>query len=119
MLRVLIKAELARGHRWNRNFNQNFCPGRDLNPKPHDWQSSALTIRPPHTKCRINLLGGPCCTRCFLNVVFTETMSARLLFGQSVKAAVVGCCYDQLTPRDIAKTDRTDDHHDHQPVTQN
>jgi len=24
---VLIKAELARGHRWNRNLEPNFCPG--------------------------------------------------------------------------------------------
>jgi|SRR6218665_434315 len=29
-LTVLIIAELARGHRWGRNFEPNFFPGRDL-----------------------------------------------------------------------------------------
>ena len=43
---VLIIAELARGRRWNRILNSNFCPGRGLNPEPYDWQSSTLTTRP-------------------------------------------------------------------------
>jgi len=43
MFSVLIIAELARGRRWNRNLEPNFWPGRDLNPEPHDWQSSTLT----------------------------------------------------------------------------
>src|SRR6218665_989969 len=44
---VLIIAELARGRRWNGNLEPNFCPGRGLNPEPHDWQSSTLTTRLP------------------------------------------------------------------------
>ena len=43
---VLIVAELARERRWNRNLKPNFCLCRDLNPEPHDWQSSMLTTRP-------------------------------------------------------------------------
>src|SRR6218665_1552605 len=46
---VFIIVELARGHRWNRNLEPNFCPGRYLNPEPLDWQLSMLTTRPPCT----------------------------------------------------------------------
>src|SRR6218665_2888092 len=35
LLSVLIIAELARGRRWSRNLEPNFCPGRDSNPEPH------------------------------------------------------------------------------------
>src|SRR6218665_1673321 len=49
MVSALIIAELARGHRWSRNLKPNFYPGQDLNPEPHDWQSSMLTTRPPRT----------------------------------------------------------------------
>src|SRR6218665_681744 len=37
--------ELARGRRWSRNLEPDFCPGRDLNPEPHGWWSSTLTIQ--------------------------------------------------------------------------
>ena len=46
---VLVIAELARGRRWNRNLQPNFCPGLGLNLEPHDWQSSSLTTRLPRT----------------------------------------------------------------------
>src|SRR6218665_2531793 len=44
---VLIMAELARGRRWSRNLEPNFCPGRGLNPEPHGWQCSTLTTAQP------------------------------------------------------------------------
>ena len=47
LVSVLIIAELARGCRWNRNLEPNFCLGRDLNAEPLDWQSSTLTTRLP------------------------------------------------------------------------
>ena len=34
---VLIIAELARGRKWSRNLDPNFCPGRDLNHESFDW----------------------------------------------------------------------------------
>ena len=46
---VLIIAELARGRRWSRNLEPNFCPGLDLIPEPLDWQSSTLLTKPPST----------------------------------------------------------------------
>src|SRR6218665_3354567 len=54
MVSALIIAELARSRRWSRNLKPNFCPGRDLNPEPHDWQTSTLTTRPLHTPFKIN-----------------------------------------------------------------
>src|SRR6218665_3607989 len=33
--------------RWRRNLDINFCPGWDFNPRPANWQTSALTTRPP------------------------------------------------------------------------
>src|SRR6218665_271075 len=47
MASVLIITELAKGCRWNRNLEPNSCFGRDLNPKPYDWQSSTLTTTLP------------------------------------------------------------------------
>src|SRR6218665_1235476 len=49
-IRLLIIAELAWGRKWNRNLEPNFCPGRSLNPEPHNWQSSTLTTRLPRTR---------------------------------------------------------------------
>src|SRR6218665_3559144 len=64
----LIIAELARGHRWNRNLEPNLCPGRGLNPEPHDWLSSTLTTRLPcspllFSQCLMQKASTDCTTR--------------------------------------------------------
>ena len=43
-------SELARGRKWNRNLEPNFCPDRDLSTGPLDWQYSMLTTRLPCTQ---------------------------------------------------------------------
>ena len=43
---VFVTAEFARRLYWSRNLESNICPGRDLTPKPRDWQSITLTTSP-------------------------------------------------------------------------
>src|SRR6218665_1705058 len=40
---VLITAEFARGRRWSRNLDQNFCPGQNLNPLTSPVESEGKT----------------------------------------------------------------------------